>query len=180
MDKKQPKERSIADLMKAVPSRLEQIDLFIRMGEIPDHIMVLLSVALLDRALADAIAQHFKAGLPPEDIDLVFDDSKAGPLSTLAAKGRVAFAIGIFGERTRRDLRRIRNIRNAFAHAIAKVDFNTPEIKKACEALEAGSGTGRDAREKFLVSFWVYFGALSGYHLNDRSIVGEKYRTDLS
>ena len=58
--------------------------------------------------------------------------SSFGPLSSFGARIAIAYAFGFFGERTRHDLRLLKEIRNAFAHVNLKIDFATPEIARLC------------------------------------------------
>ena len=51
-------------------------------------------------------------------------------------KVRVAHAIGIITDETRSTLDIIRRIRNAFAHALIPISFNTSEVANACSLLE--------------------------------------------
>jgi hypothetical protein len=59
------------------------------------------------------------------------------PLSTFSALIRIAYAFGLIDAEIRRDLDRIREIRNVFAHAFVPVTFETPEIVHACDGLIA-------------------------------------------
>ena len=75
------------------------------------------------------------------------------------AKIRRAYAMGLFGEGTKKNLDIIRVIRNAFAHAPRPVRFSTVEIKDACALLEMPApvvgaandqkGTNTTGRERF-------------------------------
>lgn len=57
------------------------------------------------------------------------------PLSTFNAKIIIAHALGIFGNVARDDLVKLKNIRNAFAHAARPVLFTTPEVAQECARL---------------------------------------------
>ena len=84
-------------------------------------------------------------------------DKPGAPLSSFHAKIVIGHALGIYGEVTLDDLRRIKLIRNAFAHSPTAITFETPEIKKECLALSyVNVGTSvpipsdTDPRSKFL------------------------------
>ena len=55
-----------------------------------------------------------------------------GPIATLSAKIAMGRALGIYGRKTRKDLDRVREIRNAFAHSSSDLSFDTPEVSAAC------------------------------------------------
>ena len=167
-------------LIHGSPEDLEQMKIATSMFDQPDYIVVLLSVAILEHVLGAAIAQHFTPSMPEAHLATLFEDGGNGPLATFSAKCRIAFALGVFGEKTNRDLQRIRTIRNAFAHPPRPIDFATAEIRRQCETLEAASQNSGDARQRFIVAFLVYWGAFRGYRLNDSSLVGAKFRIDLS
>jgi hypothetical protein len=90
-----------------------------------------------------------------------FSGEKA-PLSTFSAKITMGRAMGIYGEQTERLLNGVRDIRNQFAHKLLPIDFKTPEIEAACNALKIPKGLTllpqRDTpRGKFkLASNWLY------------------------
>jgi hypothetical protein len=52
----------------------------------------------------------------------------AGPLASFNVLIDVAYGLGIYRSLVRHDLHVIRRIRNAFAHAMKSIDFDTPEI----------------------------------------------------
>jgi hypothetical protein len=62
-------------------------------------------------------------------------DSAVAPLASFHAKIVMGYALGIYGEVTREDLRRIKLIRNAFAHSPRAITFETPDVKEQCLAL---------------------------------------------
>jgi hypothetical protein len=58
-----------------------------------------------------------------------------GALAGFSAKTQIAQAVRIIGQETRANLEIIRTVRNAFAHAMIPLSFETTEIAKACAAL---------------------------------------------
>jgi hypothetical protein len=61
----------------------------------------------------------------------------SGPLRSFEAKIRIGFTMGLFGEQTKQNLDCIKAIRNAFAHAIIPMSFETAEVKAVCELMTA-------------------------------------------
>ena len=81
------------------------------------------------------IAIERKLSIPEKHRVMLFED-EAAPLRDFAAKIRLGYAIGLFGDETKESLDFIRLIRNAFAHAPSPVRFSTSEIVNACAFLE--------------------------------------------
>jgi hypothetical protein len=92
-------------------------------------------------------------------------DNEGAPLSSFHAKIVMGYALGIYGQVTREDLRRMQRVRNAFAHSPRAITFQTLEITEQCLALSyvdyavinarraklpVRVSTAVDLREKFL------------------------------
>jgi hypothetical protein len=58
-----------------------------------------------------------------------------GPLRSFEAKIRIGFAMGLYGAETSNNLNCIRSIRNAFAHAVIPIGFETAEVTAAVELM---------------------------------------------
>ena len=100
----------------------------------PDAAVVLLSVAILEHGLAEAIARE------------CMGPSITGSCSGTAARSRrlllweetryrMADAMGVILPTTAKDLHRVRHVRNAFAHAAAPIAFDTREVADEVTAL---------------------------------------------
>jgi DNA-binding MltR family transcriptional regulator len=72
-------------------------------------------------------------GLSKEEGDRLFVGS--APLSSFSAKIQVAYAIGLIGPKATHDLDRIREIRNAFAHAKVSITFDTDAVANTINGL---------------------------------------------
>jgi hypothetical protein len=92
----------------------------------------LLIVAQLENELEAAIVSTMPKMAPDVRSEMFEQD---GPMATFARKISMAAALGIVGPKTRSNLKIIRHIRNAFAHAKIPIDFDTDEVTKACEEL---------------------------------------------
>ena len=74
-----------------------------------------------------------------------------GPLSTFSAKIDLAFALGIFDEKTRKNLHVIRKIRNAFAHSSKAITFDDATLASMCRGLNISNDShGSDLRVRYL------------------------------
>ena len=91
-----------------------------------------LACALLEDVLRVALVAKMVT-LSKDEHDKMFTGT--GPLSSLWAKTQMAYALGIIGPKTRHDLDSIRDIRNALAHTVLKVGFDTPEVAALCKGL---------------------------------------------
>ena len=92
-----------------------------------------------------------------------FFSESGGVATSLAEKIYLAYVLGVIGPETRKDLTRIRQIRNVFAHAKRHLDFNMKEIVELsdfqiCEtsAWKATIGTATlTPREVFVVAIQI-------------------------
>jgi hypothetical protein len=97
-----------------------------------DRGVAIVFVAQLEEALEKALETHFT--IPVEAARQMFSYPD-GPLAELNAKIAMGYALGIYDERMRDDLRWIKDIRNAFAHVRFEINFSTPEIQAAVAQL---------------------------------------------
>jgi hypothetical protein len=99
--------------------------------------VAIVGTAILEDALELAIASKF-VPLQKDERQYLFGftaDGAEGPIASLATKIRIGHALDIFGNTTKADLIVIQRIRNAFAHAVVPIDFETEEISMLCDLL---------------------------------------------
>jgi DNA-binding MltR family transcriptional regulator len=99
-----------------------------------DRALALVGIVYLEDALRSAISKHFAPTRPSSIDGLLFEDEQA-PLGTLAARTRLAAALGIISDQQRQDLNVIRVIRNVFGHSSESVSFGKKEIQEALSSL---------------------------------------------
>lgn len=92
-----------------------------------------LGAAYLDAVLEKLLRDSFATDLGR--IDKLFDGG-AGPLGTFSAKIRTAYALGLLTKEDADDLHLVRRIRNRFAHAPHRLNFETQQIHEWCENFE--------------------------------------------
>lgn len=97
-----------------------------------DRATALVLATRLEHEIERSIETHF-VELDDNQRASIFEGD--GPLSTLSAKVRLAYALGIFGARTKHDLDIIRSVRNVFAHTWQHVGFGSDAITTACAGL---------------------------------------------
>src|SRR6188472_2189511 len=76
---------------------------------------VILTVAFLDNQILEPLILAHLPTMTDDRAEMLF--SHPGPLSSLPAKNRFAYAVGLIGADTHQDLKGITKVRNAFAHA---------------------------------------------------------------
>ncbi|MFQ5858540.1 MAG: MltR family transcriptional regulator, partial [Anaerolineae bacterium] len=128
----------------AVGSFMEQLD----------RGTALVAAAWLDDALEACIRAAFRPDKGTAD-ELFRPD---GPLSSLAARIKLAYLLDLIEPTARKDLDCIRRIRNDFAHARGDLRFTTPTIRDRCRQLhgayacQLGGWTLRSPKQKFVVT----------------------------
>jgi hypothetical protein len=96
-----------------------------------------------DRGAAILLASNLEVSLRyaiSGNLAVVDDNYKVlfhtgAPIRSFEAKIRIGYAMGIFGEQTKYNLDCVKGIRNAFAHAVIPITFETAEIKAVCETM---------------------------------------------
>jgi hypothetical protein len=97
----------------------------------PRGAAILLAVQL-EEALQFALSHRLRIGSHSRTDVFGYDS----PMGTFDRKIRVAHAVKLVSDETRRNLDIIRRIRNAFAHAIVPISFETQQVVGACELLK--------------------------------------------
>jgi hypothetical protein len=97
-----------------------------------DRAGAIVAAAFVENNLSMALMARFR-DFATEDREHIFENR--GVLSDFASKIDMDFALGIFGPLVRKDLDRIRKIRNAFAHKLEVRDFDHAEIAGIFDAL---------------------------------------------
>lgn len=130
-----------------------------------DRANALVALAVLDQALQLALEK----ALPRKDakIEMELFEGDGAPLRDISSKIKIAYALSIIGDETKKDLNRLRLVRNVFAHSPKKLTFETSEIAASCSRLglikrwPQMSDETLDARELFLLtcteySLWLF------------------------
>jgi hypothetical protein len=124
--------RKVRDLSRLDPTS-EEVDAIIEtFGNGPPLVTAILGQALLELELDRMLRKKFGCKDDQSTWDSLTADN--GPLGTFNAKIVCAYAFKLFGESTKDHLNRIRNIRNAFAHAKIPLTFENPLVLKDIRA----------------------------------------------
>jgi DNA-binding MltR family transcriptional regulator len=107
----------------------EAARLFAPLVQESDRGCVLVAAALIDDALERLLRAQFSrdGAIIAEVIDPLFRD--LGGLSSTALKERLAYALGLIGPQTLRQLKGIRKLRNRFAHSSTVVSLEHGDIE---------------------------------------------------
>ena len=97
-----------------------------------DRGCVLIAGSVAENALETIIRTHIVPLSRAKEEELFAGE---GVFSSFSAKIKTAFAFGLIDGELRDQFDRLREIRNAFAHSKVAIDFNTPEIRRACVGL---------------------------------------------
>ncbi len=165
---------SLKKLAKQIPKSQELIDILDQVArDQHDKGAALTAASLVDGAIQEALMTKFS-----EDSESNLFGPNA-PLRPFSAKIRVARALDLFNDLANSDLECIREIRNAFAHTMLPLLFETPEVKAVCARFKAidhleetfqEEGFRKwnpDARSRYLISCSCYVVA---FHLLSRGI----------
>lgn len=107
-----------------------------------DRASVILSVAMLDEALATLLRSRLIAVTSADDSLL---DGAYAPISSFSARVDLAYRVGLISVQFCRDLHIIRRIRNEFAHNVSGCSFDSAtirsrviELSRSCKAIIEG------------------------------------------
>jgi len=147
MAKKRKTPPDVGSLRKAIARFTKQAD----------RGTALVAAAWLDDALEACIRAAFRPD--KNTVDDIFRPD--GPLGSFSARIKLAYLLDLVEGTARKDLDRIRRIRNDFAHSRGDLRFTTATIRDSCaqlhgaKACRLGSWTLRSPKQKFVVT--VYF-----------------------
>jgi hypothetical protein len=125
--------QTLADLSRVKPTGDELEQIFKLLESESDRGCALIAGCLLENVLEIAIAA-FTADCGKVFYQSIFAGNDA-PMATFSAKIRMGRALSIYGEITQTRFGLVKDIRNAFAHALRPLDFNHPTIVEACKGL---------------------------------------------
>jgi hypothetical protein len=119
-----------------------------------DHGVALVGAAYVDLVLQEAITYR----LPNQDsqvLEEMFGDR--GALQPFGARIQLGYLLGIYSSAGLKDLRAIKDIRNAFAHSANALAFDNPDIKQVTTGLHyqqkvqySGKPRPETSRERFV------------------------------
>ena len=143
-------------------------------SNVADEATVVVGGAILEFALRDAIARHFRKDANQKSLSKLFKFECNGPLSDFASKIKIAYALGIGKEKTRDDLDKIRDIRNYFAHTPRLVRLSDSNVVIILSGMYVISNAtllgiaGLNHKQLFAYAVSRYHFALRTYYPNYR------------
>ena len=132
-------EETVRETVKRVWEELERY--YDELNGASDRAAAILASAYFEGKLGDAIMRRFTQANSAffEQMELgnkVFKDYN--PIRDFAAKIEIGFALGLYNNEIRKNLQKIRQARNKFAHASKPVEFDDAEIANICRQLKSG------------------------------------------
>jgi DNA-binding MltR family transcriptional regulator len=97
-----------------------------------DRVAALIGATILDVQL-ERLISSFLIDDAEEVKQLLSIENQSAPLSSLAARARAAYCLGLISKEEYKDISTVRDIRNIFAHHIFDCNFHNEKIKAACE-----------------------------------------------
>jgi DNA-binding MltR family transcriptional regulator len=97
-----------------------------------DLACVLIGASYLDASLAALLKSYFIAG--SNTVESLFQPG--GTLSDFSNKAKLSYGLGLIPEKTFKNLQKISEIRNRFAHNHFMLDFSDDEVVKAVNELQ--------------------------------------------
>lgn len=107
--------------------------LFTELETADERTVAIVAGSILENSLAIAIQARLRALDPAEQKEL-FEYENA-PLRTFHSKIQLGYALGLYSHRIQDDLKRIKRIRNTFAHNIFVKSFDDEEVSGDCDDL---------------------------------------------
>jgi DNA-binding MltR family transcriptional regulator len=98
-----------------------------------DRAAALIGATMLENALRELLESGMRHNLTNEEKRAIFVGE--GFLSRFSSKIKLAYALNLITPQLRFDVDLVREIRNAFAHSVVPLEFETPEIKNVCSLL---------------------------------------------
>ena len=122
-------------------------DYLVELERESDRGAAILAAANFDNWLGGIVTGYF-VKLNSELRERLFEN---GPLSTFSAKLDIGFAFGLYDKKTLNSLRKIKKIRNEFAHSTELLKFEDEPISALCQNFDKGDfSASDDPRTKYL------------------------------
>jgi hypothetical protein len=128
---------ALAQLTRRAPSTTEFLEVLGELHSESDRSAAIIGAAFVEDALQRALLSRMRSPLKSEDRKRLFGAN--APLSSFAGKIIIAYATYLIGPQTRDDFDCVREIRNAFAHTVGSLSFETPQVAVHCAHLRLPS-----------------------------------------
>ncbi len=142
MAKKRNKTQELQKLMRQVPEGEHIFRTLLDIGSEfwtedshRDRAAAIMGAAFIEDALRKAITTHLQPDPDDPTFKYLFELDDA-PYSELAGRIRLARAMGIIGKGDFVQLEAIRRVRNAFAHTMGQITFQTSEVASLLDELD--------------------------------------------
>lgn len=124
---------TIRDLSRRQPTSEDVAAIRQRLSDSgPPIVTAILGQALVEAQLETLLRSRFKR---KDDSTWGLLTSETGPLSSFAAKITSGYAFGLYDEATKKNLNIVKDVRNAFAHTKAIIDFDNQLVAEKLEEI---------------------------------------------
>ena len=134
MARKKPQQKSWRNLIRKPLADTEIHRIRYSSATMTDQTAALVFGALLERSLERAVLSRMtrlNADFKKQILNF--------PLNSFRAKIIIGHALALYGKETFIELDYIRQIRNAFAHAVHNIKFSTPIVASSCKKLKTSN-----------------------------------------
>ncbi len=128
------KSRGIHKVSRKVPEDRDLDKAWKEIDEGSDRSAAIIGAAFVEDSLQCALESRM-IGLSPQVFNEIFNNVN-GPLCSFSSKILLGFALGLYGPVLKMDLNVIRNIRNAFAHTMMPITFDSHEVENELKNLK--------------------------------------------
>lgn len=97
-----------------------------------DRGAVVIGGVLLDNLLMEMLKAFYTYSTYINGEGVEKEYKHSGFAGTFSARTSLAFALGMISERDKKDIDRVRELRNKFAHNLDYASFDTPDVKQSC------------------------------------------------
>jgi Mannitol repressor len=130
----------------------DAISLIKTLGEGSDFTVVVVGLSYLDACLSSLLSRHFLQGSTADELL----DPTRGPLGSLAAKAKLAYALGLIYKPFLQDILTLAELRNIVAHSHLELDFEAGSVRSLCQRLALVTQIRRIGSEELLVTSEQY------------------------
>ena len=145
-----------AAILKAVERAYDRLaELYDELNGVSDRAAAILAAEHFSARLQDTIIRKFARSNSEfaQRVDSGEKPFRPNPISNLAAKIEIGFALGLYDEDGRNKLHIARDVRNRFAHADQPIRFDDDWIRDQCRRLEPDVALDRESLRRTYVSF---------------------------
>ena len=136
-----------------------------------DRTLAIVYGTVVEDALRHGLSSCMDHLTPDEEVALF---EQGGALSDFAAKINILYAMKLMSAKSKAELHDIREIRNAFAHALPGISFSDKEVHDVCKSLDfprywdTEAAISWNPRDLFITTCDYYISSFQNWGVNSR------------